>query len=275
MKKRIKAVIAGTAIAGIMATAAFGLAGHAGARPVTTSVMAGFSRSSHDEGKAGGPGVDAVTSVLGMTADELHMELHSGKSLATIAESKGVAVQKVIDAIVTEVKAHVADEVASGELTQAEADAKLADVTAKVTEMVNSTRPMRGEGGPRGERGGPGVDAVTSVLGMTADELHMELHSGKSLATIAESKGVAVQKVIDAIVTEVKAHVADEVASGELTQAEADAKLADVTAKVTEMVNSTRPMRGEGGPRGGHDRHGRGDHHGNNLPTAAVTETNA
>ena len=150
MKKRIKAVIAGTAIAGIMATAAFGLAGHAGARPVTTSVMAGFSRSSHDEGKAGGPGVDAVASVLGMTADELHMELHSGKSLATIAESKGVAVQKVIDAIVTEVKAHVADEVASGELTQAEADAKLADVTAKVTEMVNSTRPMRGEGGPRG-----------------------------------------------------------------------------------------------------------------------------
>ncbi|NCZ93013.1 MAG: hypothetical protein EBZ00_03410 [Actinobacteria bacterium] len=33
MKKRIKSVIAGTAIAGIMATAAFGLAGHAGARP--------------------------------------------------------------------------------------------------------------------------------------------------------------------------------------------------------------------------------------------------
>ena len=278
MKKRIKAVIAGTAIAGVMATAAFGIAGQAGARPVTTNVSVSAMRPADDGGKHGGPAGDAVASVLGMTADELHTELRAGKSLASIAESKGVAVQKVIDAIVAEVKAHVADEVASGELTQAEADAKLADVTSKVTEMVNSTRPARGEGNHRGGREGLGVDAVASVLGMTTEELHTELHAGKSLASIAESKGVAVQKVIDAIVAEVKAHVAEEVASGELTQAEADAKLADVTSKVTEMVNSTRPARGEGdhrGGRGGHGRHGRGEMGGNNLPIPTVTETNA
>lgn len=156
MKKRIKAVIAGTAIAGVMATAAFGIAGQAGARPVTTNVSVSAMRPADDGGRRGGPGVDAVASVLGMTAEELHTELHAGKSLASIAESKGVAVQKVIDAIVAEVKAHVAEEVASGELTQAEADAKLADVTSKVTEMVNSTRPARGEGDHRGGRGGHG-----------------------------------------------------------------------------------------------------------------------
>jgi len=47
---------------------------------------------------------------------------------------------------------------------------------------------------------------------------------------------------------------------------------------VTEMVNSTRPARGEGdhrGGRGGHGRHGRGEMGGNNLPTSSVTETNA
>ena len=278
MKKRIKAVIAGTAIAGVMATAAFGIAGQAGARPVTTNVSVSAMRPTDDGGRRGGPGVDAVASVLGMTAEELHTELHAGKSLASIAESKGVAVQKVIDVIVAEVKAHVAEEVAAGEFTQAEADAKLADVTSKVTEMVNSTRPARGEGDHRGGREGLGVDAVASVLGMTADELHTELHAGKSLASIAESKGVAVQKVIDVIVAEVKANVAEEVAAGELTQAEADAKLADVTSKVTEMVNSTRPARGEGdhrGGRGGHGRHGRGEMGGNNLPTSSVTETNA
>ena len=59
------------------------------------------------------------------------------------------------------------------------------------------------------------------------------------------------------IVTEVRAHIAEEVASGEITQLQADAKLAEVTAKVTEKVNSVRSegMGGKGG-RGGRGRHG-------------------
>ena len=152
MKKRIKAVIAGTALAGLMATAAFGLAGQAAARPVTTSVTANAQHVSNDGGRHGGPGLDAVASVLGMTDAELHAALHSGNSLAAVAQSQGVAVQKVIDAIVADITNHVAAEVKSGELTQAEADAKLAGLSAKVTEMVNSTRPMHGDDGPHGGR---------------------------------------------------------------------------------------------------------------------------
>ncbi|MFM1839043.1 MAG: hypothetical protein RIS37_309, partial [Actinomycetota bacterium] len=72
-----------------------------------------------------------------------------------------------------------------------------------------------------------------------------------------------------------------EVKSGEITQAEADAKLADVTTKVTEMVNSVRP--GDMGGRGHGGRGGRGGHghshgmegSGNNETPAGVTNTNA
>jgi hypothetical protein len=121
------------------------------------------------------------------------------------------------------------------------------------------------------------LSSIASVLGMTADELHTALHSGQSLAAIAQSKGVDTQKVIDAVVAAIKAHVAQEVTSGELTQAQADAKLADVVAKATEMVNATP---GEGMPgrhRGGHGGgrgHGRGES-GNIQQSALVTETNA
>lgn len=47
------------------------------------------------------------------------------------------------------------------------------------------------------------------------------------------------------------------VASGELTQAEADAKLAEITSRVTEMVNNGHPagVMGFGG-RGCHGSHG-------------------
>ncbi|CAB4904383.1 unannotated protein [freshwater metagenome] len=72
--------------------------------------------------------------------------------------------------------------------------------------------------------------------------------------------------VVDAIVADMKSHIADEVKSGEITQAQADTKLADVTTKVTEMVNTVRPARGEGmqghGPRGHHNKGG--DNAGNN-----------
>ena len=120
--------------------------------------------------------------------------------------------------------------------------------------------------------------SVATVLKMTEAELKTQLDAGKSLADVAKAQGVNVQAVIDVIVADVKAHIADEVKSGEITQAEADAKLAEVTTKVTEMVNSVRPE-GMGGR--GHDgRGGHGHSHGmegsGNIETpAGVTNTNA
>ncbi len=65
---------------------------------------------------------------------------------------------------------------ASGEITQDQADARLAELTTRLTEMVSSTMPMGpggpggfgGRGGPRGP-GGPGHghddDAATADEG--------------------------------------------------------------------------------------------------------------
>ena len=90
---------------------------------------------------------------------------------------------------------------------------------------------------------------------LTEAELKTQVQSGKTLAQIATAQGVDVKLVVDAIVADMKSHIADEVKSGELTQAQADTKLAGVTAKATERVNSVQPARGEGnGPRGRHNK---------------------
>jgi len=136
-----------------------------------------------------------------------------------------------------------------------------------VTDMVNNVRPAggpegRGHGGPG--KGAPKLEAAAKVLGITAEELKAELAT-KSLADIAKAKGVDIAKVTDALVAEFKAHLDEEVASGEHTQAEADAKLAEFTARVADMVNNVRPAGGpEGrGPRGhGGPGMGRGMGHG-------------
>ncbi len=125
-------------------------------------------------------------------------------------------------------------------ITQTQADA--------VISALEAARPANG----RGHRGpGPGLDAAASALGISTDELHQSLDSGSTIADVAQSKGVDVQTVIDAMVADLKTHLDAEVASGEHTQAEADQKLADATARITAMVNGDAPTGGRpdhGGP---------------------------
>ena len=227
-------------------------------------------------GKEHGPKLEAAAKVLGVTAEELKTEL-STKSLADVAKAKGIDITKVTDALVAEFKAHLDEEVASGEHTQAEADAKLAEFKTRVTDMVNKVRPAgapegRGPGGPEGRGpGGPKLEAVAKVLGVTAEELKTEL-STKSLADIAKAKGVDITKVTDALTAEFKAHLDEEVASGEHTQAEADAKLAEFKTRVTDMVNNVRPAGApEGRGPGGHGPGmGRGMGHGPDADGGAM-----
>ncbi len=99
--------------------------------------------------------------------------------------------------------------------------------------------PADAHGHGRGRHGGCNNEAVAEVLGLTTDELHAAREAGQSLADVAEQQGVAVDEVIRAIVTEKADHIAEEVASGEITQAEADQRLADLEARTTERVNRT------------------------------------
>jgi hypothetical protein len=120
---------------------------------------------------------------------------------------------------------------------------------------------------PRGPRAAVESDAVAKVLGLSVAEMQTQLQSGKSLADIAKAQNVDIQKVKDAIVAGITAHFADEVKSGEHTQAEVDQRLADLKSHLDDIVNGVKPagMPGKGGgmghgPRGGHG--GRGEHGG-------------
>jgi hypothetical protein len=102
-----------------------------------------------------------------------------------------------------------------------------------------------GHGGPGRGRGGPGhgIEAAATALGMTIDELHTALEGGQTIAAVAAEKGVDVQTVIDAMVAEANTHLAERVTAGDLTQAEADARLAEITTRITDTVNNGRPER--------------------------------
>ena len=104
-------------------------------------------------------------------------------------------------------------------------------------------------------RNGEHLDALSSLLGITSDELKTELRSGKSLAEIATDTGVDTQKVIDAIVADMTERLNEKVAEGKITQTQADTMLATVVDRVTAMVNGERPARAFGHAEG--EKHGR------------------
>ncbi len=146
---------------------------------------------------------------------------------------------------------------ADGTLTQEQAD--------KVAETLKDSFP--GRGGPGMGRRGVALDTAATALGVSADELRTALQGGQTIAQVAESKGVDVQTVIDALVAEAKTHLDERVTAGDLTQEEADQRLADLTTRITDGVNNGLPARGD------HGFGGRGDHGPDDAPADSSTDT--
>ena len=139
-----------------------------------------------------------------------------------------------------------------GTITQAQADA--------VIEALQAAAPKGGPGGPGRPGGrGPGIAVVAETLGLTEAEVRDAISNGQTLAQLAEANGSSAAALVDAILADVKTHVDEKVAAGDLTQEEADSRLAEAETRVTEFVNSTKPpqdgqgRRGPGGPGAGGD----------------------
>ena len=224
------------------------------------------------------PIAEAATA-LGMTEAELKTELQAGKSIADVAKAKNIDLDTVIAKLTAAFKAHLDEEVASGKHTQAEADAKLAEFKTRVVTMVNTAglpkQGGKGGHGPEGKGGhGPQKFAtaqLATTLKLTEAELQTQLKSGKTIKQIADAQNVDIADVKTTLTADFKAHLDEEVASGEHTQAEADAKLAEFKTRLDDMVNGVRPVGGKGGHgpegKGGHGGRGHGGRHGD-MPGA-------
>lgn len=230
----------------------------------------------------------AVSKVLGITESELKTELEAGKSVADVAKAKNIDLATVKTALVAEAKAHVDAEVAAGKHTAAEGATELADITSRIDTMlttaglpVHGPEGMGGKGGHGEMRGGPGrfmTDALAKVLKLTTSELHTQLGSGMSLADVAKAQSVDIADVKTVLTSDFSAHLAEEVTSGEHTQAEADAKIAEFKTNLDTIVNRVGPaggMKGEGRGPGGHGQMDGDGPMGQGAPSAQNTSASA
>ncbi len=180
-----------------------------------------------------------ATVVAGVALGASGMLLAGPALAAAGAPDAAAAVTSRVD----RVKQALTGLVTDGTLTQAQAD-KVA------TTLGNADLGGRGGHGPGGfgPGGGPGrgadLDAAAKALGVTAADLRTALQGGRTLAQVAADKRVPVATLVTALVDAEKAELAQAVKDGRLTQAQADQRGADLTARVTDRVNATRPARG-------------------------------
>jgi polyhydroxyalkanoate synthesis regulator phasin len=137
----------------------------------------------------------------------------------------------------------LSDLVTKGTITQSQADAIVkAQTDAKA--LAEANRPTEAE--MQAHRTAE-IAVVTSTLGITEATLKSRVQAGESLATIAGSKKDA---LITALVAFETKEIDARVTAGKLTAAQASAAKANLTAMVTEKVNSVKEF-GKKGPKGG------------------------
>jgi hypothetical protein len=105
----------------------------------------------------------AVAEFLGMEREAFREALQEYDTLADLAAANGSSGDELIEYLIGKAEDRIDQAVADGRLTQEEGDQRLAEVTERITEKVNSAIPEPGQGGGRGPGGGGGFGGPPPV----------------------------------------------------------------------------------------------------------------
>lgn len=175
----------------------------------------------------------------------------------SLASHLGVTLDRLQQAVKDAAKEAIANAVQNNRMTQTQADA--------LNQRVDQWQPgqglpfERGGRGDRGDRGGPGgfgpgdhgfggaavLDAVAKALNTTTADLQSQLQSGKTLADIAQSKGVSQDTIKQAIVAAEKAQVDAAQQAGRITADQATQMKAAIDQRAATL-DLTKPFGGRG-----------------------------
>jgi hypothetical protein len=203
--------------------------------------------------------VDVAVNLTGKTEAELLQAILSGDSVAEILAQSNVDLATFKANVSTEVIATLNQAVTDGALTQAQADTFIGNLDALIDRVL--------EGGKLGEnarerlQGGAKIlrtatEGIAQALNMTLQDLARTLATGKTLAELIAEKGLDTATIKAAMRDAVTTDLSEAVASGKLTQDQADQVLNSLDETLDKIISGELQM-----------RRGRDDQAGQNLVT--------
>lgn len=148
----------------------------------------------------GMPIIDEAAAILGMEPEALRTALKD-KTLAQIAAEKNISEADLIAKLEAQRGKKIDEAVASGKLTAEKAEQIKQKMARHLKFMVNHKFDGEGKHRVHGakHRMMPAPDKLAGILGISEEELKTQLKSGKSLAEIAQSKGMTKEQLVDKI----------------------------------------------------------------------------
>ena len=175
----------------------------------------------------------AAAQYLQLDRATLAKDVRSGQTLAQIATARGKSVSGLQAALVAAVKTKLDAAVAAGRLTSAREQTILQRTQKLVGRLVNAKLAAR----PAAK--GRLLAVAARYLGVKPKALAAELE-GKSLAQVAVAHGKTAAGLKAALLAPFKARLDKAVAAGRLNPADAQAKLARISARLDALIGKTR-----------------------------------
>lgn len=154
----------------------------------------------HPRKEHGLPILDEAASILGMKTEDLKAALKKDKSIVQVAKEKGISEADLSTKLIAIRSAKIDEAVKSGKLDAAKAEQIKSRMSEHLNHMLNHKGLAKDKGKHHKGKGGMyPPEQVASMLGMKKDELIAELKKGKSLAEVAQSKGISREQLIQKI----------------------------------------------------------------------------
>jgi hypothetical protein len=183
--------------------------------------------------------LDPAASFLGIPVGTLESDLANGSTLAEEAKAKGKSASDLIDAVVASEKSILDGEKTAGWITGDQETSLETIITNEITALVNNGPPVA----PSSTAHAGGLlQTASTYLGISVSDLQNDLKGGKSLAgVIATVSGKTVGGLVSALEAPVKSRLDAQVSSKKITQSQEDAILANLTTRLTNLINHTKP----------------------------------
>jgi hypothetical protein len=176
----------------------------------------------------------------GLDGQTVMQSLRDGKTLTALIEEAGKDVAVVKQASIEAATTAINEAVTAGNLTQERADQMIANLGTVIDRLLTSDLKMGMPGmeDGQGPRGGHRIAAaVADATGLTVEEVRAEVDAGKTFADVLSSKNITVEMFVEEQLQPMKDRLAEQVTSGEITQAIADARLELARVELTERLN--------------------------------------
>lgn len=186
---KMKIGLASALILGLLFTTA---AGAMGALERTTLEAKSISKHHHkysDQGHF----MDDLAKALEMDSQTLKQELKSGKTLREVASARGIDQSSLLKKLESQINERLDQSVKEGKLTLEKGELIKTRLPDKLSKLLNKKWDQKYNDHHKGSKKElfKGVrEQIQSTLDLTPDTLRAEFKSGKSLAQIAQEKGI-------------------------------------------------------------------------------------